>query len=678
MNVEHVPSLPTSASADANTQGLQDLPCSSAAQAPNPGWGEGIIHYVYPARVDVPVILKGSIDALNREAWDLKKKVERAREVYDCEMYDMSHKISEAVCAVDCAEHDIAKLKARIRFQRSQTQEQTHELRDLKAALEEAKGNVVYYRELSQELFDDVRLSEGQLLHVMMKLQLRCHNPHKTVIAWMTDYLTMNGYTVVENTSSVPVDTIGSPNPAAGTSDSRKVLITPPQEGHHVEGGLQNAENVYIQVDAPKKGPIQPLPYESVPSTISQSTEAAQSVQARSEDTSDCIQHCALAPCSLEPSIRPSSMIEHHFGPEKSKPARSDSHQETLGRSPQRADVPVAIGAAPVTPREPTQQENTKPPEAEPAPSNEAPNQKDIDEKNRIALEELEQCENQYWNAGRNIDTHETTYDEQWTAFYTDHFNPTTRIESLEDAFAQEYLHRTHALNAAHTLAEQRMKAARLRAAEAGVEYPNTCGQESDFLDAPGEGPSLSRDAQDVDGTRVRKWLCDEDAVCKLEVVEARFALEGAHVETWESSSSRGDVGKRKKIDANNDEMNKRRKLDRDTSQRFTRPDSQDHGPYCDASEQGQSPQDRPRFTPVSRKRALSETGVRDLLRDIYSHVEEEVTGCGIIPMELLRFSNVGYKPVSRPSISPSSEQVANMSQGHIPVEMREEIMDLD
>ncbi|KAH7074200.1 hypothetical protein FB567DRAFT_611116 [Paraphoma chrysanthemicola] len=659
MNAEHVPSLPISASAGANSQGLHDSTCSSAAQAPIPSWGEGIIHYVYPAKVDVTVILQGSIDALNREAWDLKKKVERAREAYDCEMYDMSHNISEAVCAVDCAEHDITKLKARIRFQRSQTQEQTHELRDLNAALEEAKEKVVYYRELSQELFDDVRLFEGQLLHVMMQLQLWCHDPRKTAVAWMKDHLTMNGYTVVENPSSVPVDTKGSPNPAAGTSDSRKVLITPPQEGHHVEGSLQNAENVYIQVDAPKKGPIQPLPYESVPSTISQSTEAAQAIQARSEDTSDCIQHCALAPCSLEPSTCPSSIIEHHFGPEKSKPARSDSHHDTLVRSPRRADVPVAIGAAPATPREPTQQENTTSPEAEPAPSNEAPNQKDTDEKTRIALEELEQCENQYWDAGRNIDTHETTYDEQWTAFYTDHFHPNKRIEVLEDAFAQEYLHRRHALNAAHTLAEQRMKAARLRATEAGVEYPNTYGQESDFLDAPGEGPSLSRDAQDVDGTRVRKWLCAEDAVCKLEVVEARFALEGAHVETWESSSSRGDVGKRKRIEAN-DEARKRRKVDGDTLRRRAETEDEEYGVCGNVFEQALSFQDRPRRTPVSRKRALSEAGVRDLLRGMYSNAEEEGTGCVIIPKELLRFSNVGHKP------------------GHIPVEMREEIMDLN
>jgi hypothetical protein len=48
--------------------------------------------------------------------------------------------------------------------------------------------------------------------------------------------------------------------------------------------------------------------------------------------------------------------------------------------------------------------------------------------------------------------------------------------------------------------------------------------------------------------------------------MEAQFALSGAEVETWESSSSRGDVVRMVKrkhagVDAN-DDSNKRRKLD--------------------------------------------------------------------------------------------------------------------
>ncbi|KAH7069793.1 hypothetical protein BKA63DRAFT_569398 [Paraphoma chrysanthemicola] len=572
MNANHDTLVPVSASTDVNLQGLNDSPCSSAAQAPNSSWGEGIIHYVNPAKVDVPLILKGSIDAPNREAWDLKKKVEMAREVYDCEIPDLSHDISEAVCAVDCAEHDIAKLEARIRHKRSQTQKQTHELRDLKEALEEAKDKVVYYRERSQALFDDVRRFEDQLLHVMMKLQLRCHDPHKTAIAWMKDHLTMNGYIVAGNALSVPADVTGGPNLAVGTLSPRKVLINPPQQGCNVEGSPQNAGNACVQVDAPKKSPIQPLPHVYIHPTMPQPSDAAHSIKARSDEhTSDCFQHCALDSRILEPSIRPPPTIEIHLGLEKSKPDRKDTHQQLSVQSPVLIDAPVANVAAPATSSEPAQQENNASPDAEPNLRNEKQISADISEKKRVALQEFEQCENLYYEAGRKLDAHQDTYDEQWEAFYKDHADPSKHNELLEDQFALKYLHRTKDINAEHTLAKERMKAARLLAAEAGVELPNSYDQESDFLAVPGEGPTPSRDAEvasHLDRTRVKKWLHEEIATCKLKLVEAQFALSGSDVETWKSSSSRGDVVKRKLEDAE-DDANKRRKVDSNTSRRL-------------------------------------------------------------------------------------------------------------
>jgi hypothetical protein len=191
------------------------------------------------------------------------------------------------------------------------------------------------------------------------------------------------------------------------------------------------------------------------------------------------------------------------------------------------------------------------------------------DDKKLKALKELERWEKHYWDAGRELDTHHDTYDEQLEACYGQNGEPDRPFDDLEDEFAQEYLQRSNAISKEHTSAKQRVQVARRLAAEAGVDDPHAWDQESGFVSVPGEGPSPSWDAyvtQQFDGNRVRRWLNNGNATTNLELVETQFALSGAEVETWESSSSRGDVVKMVKrkhagVDANGD-ANKRRKLD--------------------------------------------------------------------------------------------------------------------
>jgi hypothetical protein len=125
-------------------------------------------------------------------------------------------------------------------------------------------------------------------------------------------------------------------------------------------------------------------------------------------------------------------------------------------------------------------------------------------------------------------------------------------------AFGPHYLQRGMMISTELLEAEKNLKRARVEAKEAGVDLPNSRDQESDFLSVPGKGPiqDVSQfsfgDLGTLDIRRINDWLLATNKTSKFQFFEAQYALSGADVEPWESSSLRGEAGIRRKIDGEN------------------------------------------------------------------------------------------------------------------------------
>jgi hypothetical protein len=112
----------------------------------------------------------------------------------------------------------------------------------------------------------------------------------------------------------------------------------------------------------------------------------------------------------------------------------------------------------------------------------------------------------------------------------------------------------------------------------------------------------------------------DKSKTSKLETVEAQFALSGAEVHVWESSSTRGDASKRKKIDAH-DDAHKRRKLDAGASCSLPKHATESAELGSDAPISHSALGQRERLAPQSLKRRLrrvmSESDLREYIQNI-------------------------------------------------------------
>ena len=592
---------------------------------------------MYPAELDVAITGCGNMTTQTREAWELKHKVVLAREAYDSEIPSLAREISAAECAAECAKADITKVKARIRLQRAQTPEQTRTLHEFQQAYKDAQEEEVYIRQRAQVLFDDVRKFEGRLLQVLMSFQLRCHNPYaKTAPASTEDQCrleTSDGYERVQGGGEKPKQCL-SADEQTMAEDTQVFARADTAWVQQSTPGLRVPENAHVQVCAPKMGPASAQHDDPVmPKSPHQGDDdfagegdrpvfhrSGQSVAQASEDSSDCATPCISGPVSFGSVPRPAPTIEIHLNPTSPKSDHGGNHEQSTG-----VTNPVLAHSVSKGHYSPPPSKAFKHPYALSAPEapKEVSHNVQEDNKKLKALQELERREKQYWDAGQKLDTHYDTYDEQLEACYRRNGEPDRPCDVLEDEFAQEYLQRSNAISKEHTSAKQRMQVARRLAVEAGVNDPNSWDQESGFVPVPGEGPSPSWDAhvaQQFDGIQVRRWLNNENATSKLETVEAQFALSGAEVDVWESSSTRGDAHKRKKIDAHND-AHKRRKLDAGASRRLPNHATESAEPGSDAPKPHSALGQRDRRAPQSLKRRLrrvmSESDLREYMQDI-------------------------------------------------------------
>jgi hypothetical protein len=172
------------------------------------------------------------------------------------------------------------------------------------------------------------------------------------------------------------------------------------------------------------------------------------------------------------------------------------------------------------------------------------------------AVAQLEKCEIAVCEIANELDSHHEAYQTLFASYsriYSD-----MSQELREAAFGPHYLQRGMMISTELSEAEKNLKRARVEAKEAGVDLPNSRDQESDFLSVPGEGPiqDVSQfpfgDLGTLDVRRINDWLLATNKTCKFQFVEAQYALSGADVEPWESSSSRGEAGIRRKIDGEN------------------------------------------------------------------------------------------------------------------------------
>jgi hypothetical protein len=455
-------------------------------------------------------------------------------------------------------------MKARIRLQRAQTPEQIRTLHVFQEAYKDAQEEEAYIRQRAQVLFDDVRKFEGRLLQVLMSFQLRCHNPYAKTAPASTEgqcrvvnsygYETVEGLEKPKQSLSVDEQTMAEDVQVFAIADSAWVQQS--------TLGLRVPENAHVQICAPNKGSASAQHNNSVmPKSPHQGDDdfagkvdspvfhpSGQSVAQASEDSSDCATPCISGPISFGSVPRPASTIQMHPNPTSPKSDHGCNHEQFM-----EFTNAVLAHSASKGHYSPPLSNAFKQPYALSAPEAPEADSQNVqeDDKKLKALQKLERWEKQYWDAGRKLDTHHDTYDEQLEACYRQNAEPDRPCDVLEDEFAQEYLQRSNTISKEHTSAKQRVQVARRLAAEAGVDNPNAWDQESGFVSVPGEGPSPSWDAylaQQFDGTRVRRWLNNGNATTILEPEEAQFALSGAEIETWESSSSRGDVITRKHV----------------------------------------------------------------------------------------------------------------------------------
>jgi hypothetical protein len=256
---------------------------------------------------------------------------------------------------------------------------------------------------------------------------------------------------------------------------------------------------------------------------------------------------------------------------------------------------------------------DTKPPSAH--------NSEDPGAKLNAQIDELERLENHYWAVQKELQDHDATFAIRSYEYLQAHRY--RGINQCDQEFGPINVARGIAISRKLTQAEHDLQEGRLRAKAAGVEDVNREDQESGFMSVAGEGFSTEDHRYIVDtfdGVPICEWMDAKNKTSKLETVEAQFALSGAEVDVWESSSTRGDASKRKKIDAHND-AHKRRKLDAGASRRLPNHATESAEPGSDAPKQHSALGQRDRHAPQSLKRRLrrvmSESDLREYMQDI-------------------------------------------------------------
>jgi hypothetical protein len=234
----------------------------------------------------------------------------------------------------------------------------------------------------------------------------------------------------------------------------------------------------------------------------------------------------------------------------------------------------------------------------------------DPQEKDEEPIEKLERCEDTYWAKKERINQHNDSFDRLLEEFCS--INPHLSRAAAEDMFGGKFLRIGYNLGYALTVAEDSLKEARIEAKQAGVNNCNSWDQESAFFSVDGEGPEpenteYTSDARDRE--LVMEWLQMPEEPEIMQPSEFKFATTKDNVDPWESSSSRGDSRKRRKIDQNVDccegqsskaYSSKRRKIGGDVL--WVTPDGS-----RDSTTEEEGPVQKPSQAPGIRPRARSD-----------------------------------------------------------------------
>jgi hypothetical protein len=257
----------------------------------------------------------------------------------------------------------------------------------------------------------------------------------------------------------------------------------------------------------------------------------------------------------------------------------------------------------------------------------------DLREKAEEAIETLERCEKTYWAKKERINQHNDSFDRLLEEFCS--INPRLSRAAAEDMFGGKFLRIGYNLGYALTVAEDSLKEARNEAKQVGVNNCNSWDQESAFFSVDGEGPEpenteYTSDARDRE--LVMEWLQMPEEPEIMQPSEFKFATTKDNVDPWESSSSRGDSSKRRKIDQNVDccegqsskaYSSKRRKIGGDVLW-MTPDDSRDstteeEGPVQKPSQApGMRPRARSDVTHKRRSRSLAALPDHDVLKGLF------------------------------------------------------------
>ncbi|KAJ4378050.1 hypothetical protein N0V83_000880 [Neocucurbitaria cava] len=171
------------------------------------------------------------------------------------------------------------------------------------------------------------------------------------------------------------------------------------------------------------------------------------------------------------------------------------------------------------------------------------------------AMSKLHRLENHYWEMKRELEDHLQSFDEQLKSLKEDD-NGKTPVDDLEDVFGQVFIEEGREITLKLTRAEEDLKEARKEARMNGVHDPNTWDQTSGFISVEGEGKDEEKGWDTsknwLQRSRIEEWMNKPAKRKILELDELEYATSGAEVEVWESTSSRGEPSKRRKIEACN------------------------------------------------------------------------------------------------------------------------------
>ncbi|CAO2647586.1 Nn.00g085080.m01.CDS01 [Neocucurbitaria sp. VM-36] len=489
-------------------------------------------------------------------AWDLRKEVIIARETRDSYVAFYTKAESDANRSVDSTKADIKNLEARIlRQPGSQTPEQTKHLRDLHNTLNEKKMRQKNIHKQKKMISKDLKEAEGRLLQALMEIQPIMYHSVKQTARFKETAPSVASISKAGHDSPREMS-LDDPS-QAGSKVILETRSTDPafQSSHAFEHAREGNEPEVRQRIIIVADELRSPDLCNVTRDVSGAVTSSQNTKVGGVDHPvDTI--VAIS----KPTLNKNTALNQH---------RVDPTVASLSQNAQKLHNESAMVEPPnaekIDPSEPSTP-NPKPSvpddkyQAMGEVYNDVPtcplSDVGLDTVIKEATSRLERREKHYWDVQRELEDHFESFDLQFARFETDNENMPRRV--AEDAFGQVFTKLGREITERLNRAEEDLKEARIEARKDGVPDPNSWDQSSGFLSVEGEGPreykrrhSLAFDEM-LEREHIKDWLHTSDKPKILQPVEFEYATSGAEVDTWESSSSRGDLSKRRKIDACN------------------------------------------------------------------------------------------------------------------------------